>query len=348
MMASKLGANASDDICPVCKSNRYLNPKLEFLINPECYHKMCSSCVDRLFTSGPAPCPVAGCHRTLRKRGFHKAYFADLAIEREVDIRKRVAKIFNRREQEFESLLDWNNYLEEVENLTFDLIDGAPKERAEAEKKLKAYEEGNKQDIQENEELGAREREMARAHAEEEREAARRRRMAALQEEQDQKLDLAKSKRDVLDQLASGRGNATEIAERAQKVILKKSSARRTIFAQPANGSADGNLTIRGLKKKEKPVEEKPYDPYGGIALDATKYVLQSEYDWEPVAEAKRHTQHVVGGYDLREYYKQCMFEAFAGLGVFVEDEVAEREKGVSTAAGAMAAGGDKASDDIF
>lgn len=80
------------DICPVCKSSRYLNPNMRFLVNPECYHKMCESCVDRIFSQGPAPCPVAGCARTLRKQRFRKQTFEDITVEREVDIRRRVAQ----------------------------------------------------------------------------------------------------------------------------------------------------------------------------------------------------------------------------------------------------------------
>ncbi len=62
-------------------------------MNPECYHRMCESCVDRLFSHGPAPCPVAGCHRTLRKHRFRKQTFESIQVEREVDIRKRIAKV---------------------------------------------------------------------------------------------------------------------------------------------------------------------------------------------------------------------------------------------------------------
>jgi CDK-activating kinase assembly factor MAT1 len=308
---------------------------------------MCSSCVSRLFTSGPAPCPVAGCHRTLRKRGFHTAYFADLTIEREVDIRKRVGKVFNRRENDFETLLDWNNYLEEVENLTFDLIDGGPKERAEAEKKLKAYEEGNKQDIAENENLSLQERDLAKAQQEEEKEAARRRRAMALQEEQAEKEDLARSKRDVIDALASGTGDAKAITERAQKVILKKSSARRNMFAASAesNGSAEGNLTIRGLKKRVPVAEEEPYDPFGGVVLKEQRYALQGRYENQWLDFARGDDRHMAGGYSLGEYYARTMFEAFSGLGVFVEDEVTGRGEGatagVGTAAAVAAAGGE-------
>jgi CDK-activating kinase assembly factor MAT1 len=86
-------ADSSSDICPVCKSSRYLNPNMKFLVNPECYHKMCESCVDRIFSHGPAPCPIAGCKKTLRKARFRTQTFEDLKVEREVDIRRTVARV---------------------------------------------------------------------------------------------------------------------------------------------------------------------------------------------------------------------------------------------------------------
>lgn len=84
---------AVPDICPVCKSSRYLNPNMRFLINPECYHQMCESCVDRIYSHGPAPCRIVGCGKTLRKNRFRKKTFEDIQVEREVDIRRRVAAV---------------------------------------------------------------------------------------------------------------------------------------------------------------------------------------------------------------------------------------------------------------
>jgi hypothetical protein len=78
------------EVCPICKSSRYLNPDMRFLINPECYHRICDSCVDRLFSAGPNSCPVVGCKKTLRKNRFRTQTFEDIGVEREVDIRKRV------------------------------------------------------------------------------------------------------------------------------------------------------------------------------------------------------------------------------------------------------------------
>jgi CDK-activating kinase assembly factor MAT1 len=320
--------NPSDDICPVCKSNRYLNPSLEFLINPECYHKMCSTCVDRIFTSGPASCPVPHCGKTLRKKGFHKAFFADLRIEREVDVRKRVGAVYNRRQDDFETLLDWNNYLEDIEGLVFDIVEGDLKTRQKAEEILRKHREEYRGEIEENRKVVQEEVEIERLRERAEKDAARERRLAALREQSEEKAILEQTKRDVVNQLATTDGDATKIAMQGQKVILKKTSARRNLpfTSKGENSGAIGEgLTIRGLKRKQSPIIEKPYDPFGGLDLSPTRFVVQREYESEWLGNAKTDLRHTAGGYSLQEYYSRTMFEAFSGLAVFLEDEVADR-----------------------
>ena len=65
---------------------------------------------------GPAPCPI--CQRTLRKNKFRLQTFEDTLVEREVDLRKRIARTFNKTEEDFPTLKDYNDYLEEVENIS--------------------------------------------------------------------------------------------------------------------------------------------------------------------------------------------------------------------------------------
>ena len=50
----------------------------------------CESCIDRIFSLGPEPCPV--CHQTLRKAHFTAQSFEDLNVQKEVVIRQRIAK----------------------------------------------------------------------------------------------------------------------------------------------------------------------------------------------------------------------------------------------------------------
>ncbi|KAI4614204.1 uncharacterized protein J4E87_009601 [Alternaria ethzedia] len=115
-------ADDASDSCPVCRSSRFLNSNMQFKINPICYHKMCDTCVDRLFGKGNSICPVAGCAKTLAYRNFRRATFEDLKVEREVDLRKKVMKIMNKTEDDFESLRDYNDYLEQVEEINWNLI----------------------------------------------------------------------------------------------------------------------------------------------------------------------------------------------------------------------------------
>lgn len=50
----------------------------------------CESCIERIFSLGPAPCPTCGVLN--RKAGFGGQTFEDLRVEEEVDIRRRVAR----------------------------------------------------------------------------------------------------------------------------------------------------------------------------------------------------------------------------------------------------------------
>lgn len=77
------------DTCPICHTDRQFNKNLRLLVSP-CYHKMCESCIDRLFTLGPEPCPQCG--RILRKANFAHQTFEDLRVEKEVAVRRRMAE----------------------------------------------------------------------------------------------------------------------------------------------------------------------------------------------------------------------------------------------------------------
>jgi CDK-activating kinase assembly factor MAT1 len=264
---------------------------------------------------------VAGCHRTLRKKGFHAAFFGDLNIEREVDVRKRVGAVFNRRQDDFETLRDWNDYLEGIEDLVFQLTEGSPQDKREAEAALKEYAEMNIREIKENEKMEREEEEMGRkaqAHADE---RARRRREQARRREEDERRDLERTKREAIDNLARSDGNAEEITRRAEELILEKTEKMKRDHLEEER--RDKGIVLRGLKRR-KPVErEKPYDAFGGQDLTPTRYVLQTHYKNEWLKAAEGDPRHMVGGYSLQEYYARTMFEAFSGLGVFIEDELA-------------------------
>ncbi len=334
--ASSLPVISTEDMCPVCKTIRYLNKDMEFLINPECYHSMCSNCVNRLFNDGPNQCPYAGCHRTLRRKGFRSAFFGDLSVEREVDIRRRVAAVFNQAEDDFETLRDFNNYLQMVEDLTFDLVSGGEAQRRAAEATLQEWEAEHKADIERNRKAGREADEQSRRRLAAERDAARQRRVEALREAEEEKLERVRNREAELDSLAQG-----EAGVGAQRVQLKRrgqAAANRAVEAavNTATAAADvGRLSIRGLKEKKKaPAPEGPYDPFGGMDFVPSRYKLHAGLTHRGIEKYKVDPAHITGGYSFDEYTTRAMFEAFAGLGVFIEDE---KEVGIGLSAGEVA-----------
>jgi CDK-activating kinase assembly factor MAT1 len=301
---------------------------MQFKVNPECYHKMCSSCIDRIFSSGPAPCPIAGCHRTLRKARFRLQTFADIGVEKEVDKRRYLSRIFNRREEEFETLRHWNDYLEDVETFTFNLLNGVDVEETYA--KIKAYESENKQIIELNNDLEAAEHLSAEARQAALKEAARQRREAARRDDELERQEKDELRLSLIDQLASSDGkDAQRVLEENQKVMLKKSSAARKNAQDPSlkEPGLSKAYTLRGIRAPAKVELDKPYDPFGGALPTHKYYTLQDHYEHPWLEEAKTSARITAGGYDVREYYARTMFEAFAGLGVFLADEVDDRDK---------------------
>ncbi|KAH8681951.1 CDK-activating kinase assembly factor MAT1-domain-containing protein [Xylariales sp. PMI_506] len=354
-------ANAiPDDICPVCKRVRYLNTNMVFQINPECYHPMCSQCVENIFKSGPAQCPYASCSKTLRIKGFRQAYFGDLIIEREVDIRKRVGAVFNNTQDDFETLRDYNNYLQDVEDLTFALVNGDDEERVKAEEQLIAYELEHKAQIERNKKKGT-DMEEARVKKKAEAAAVAKARKAELErEEEEARKEEAKLNEEVMEALQRGEaGTAAEIQERlvaAKKLKLAQINGTKIATSQDS-GAVSGRISIRGLRQKRTgPTEDeedrnKPYDPFGGVSLEPNRYTLHDSYENPHLDIARTRDDHKVPGYSVQEYVARAMFEAFAGLGVMIEDE----KSGDQQLAGAIGAMNVNASssmkmevDDVF
>ena len=175
------------------------------------------------------------------------------------------------------------------------------------------------------------------------REISRLDREAARKEEEDEKRAREADRRDLIQQIADGKGDPEELARQSQKVVLKKSTARRTaadkarqqqhiqdvkhvvgkeLFgSNTGNGTADPSFTIKGLKAVVAEAPVKPYDPFGGMNMESKYYKLQDHYENSWLDKARADPQTNAGGYDLKEYYARTMLEAYAGLCCFVSDE---------------------------
>ncbi|XP_069495024.1 CDK-activating kinase assembly factor MAT1 [Ambystoma mexicanum] len=187
-----------DQGCPRCKTTKYRNPSLKLMVNV-CGHTLCESCVDLLFVRGSGSCQECG--TALRKNNFRVQLFEDPTVDKEVEIRKKVLKIYNKREEDFSNLNDYNDFLEEIEDIVFNLTNNADLENTK--KKMEMYQKENKEVILKNKVKLTREQEVLEEALEEERNANVQRRVMIQREEQMQQILKKKNKQALLDELES-------------------------------------------------------------------------------------------------------------------------------------------------
>jgi len=126
-----------EDECPMCKTELYLKPSMK-LQKADCGHRVCETCIKRSLSSRISfQCPV--CRLTLRKESFQPKSEEDPELDREVSMRHTILRDFNKRRDDFPTLKEYNDYLEEVEDLIFDLLRGSE----EAEEKVKKNKKEN-------------------------------------------------------------------------------------------------------------------------------------------------------------------------------------------------------------
>ncbi|KAI6036855.1 CDK-activating kinase assembly factor MAT1-domain-containing protein [Pisolithus microcarpus] len=270
-----------DDQCPVCRSDRYLNPKLRLLVS-SCYHKMCESCIDRLFTLGPAPCPI--CQKVLRKLAFMPQTFEDLTVEKEVAVRRRIAKEFNKRREDFPDLRSYNDYLEEVEVITFNLINEI--NIPETEARIEAYRKENAALI----ELNVRREEQYTQELKQQEEQER------LEREQHR---LETSTKDATEIIAKSRAEATKrAASRAVATTTFKSSAQ----------------LLRSRAAQSTTIPDVPHVPLQDDWYAYEDYL--DRYD-DMYSEAVRQDQEGImkaGGYKVEEAWERALRSAVTAL----------------------------------
>jgi CDK-activating kinase assembly factor MAT1 len=304
----------------VCHSTRYLNPHIKFLISTECYHKMCEGCVERLLSKGPGPCPVAGCKATIRRHRFRVPTFGDLNLEKEVDIRREMGKTFNRREEDFETLRDYNDYLAEVEDMTFNLANGINVE--ETHMKVDEYRKAHLRAIEQNKEL---EEEGARAFRDAQKadaDALRLKREAALQEQERERQEKETIEQDYIGKLQAG-GDPGQLAHERTLKLQEATARRKQAMDALSNAGKLQTTLLKGLRKKKNREDDlPPIDPFGGMPTKDDYFTLCKDYPGDRTfANFDRDIKFYAGGYDKHEWYRWALSDAFAGLGVAVEDE---------------------------
>ncbi|XP_014236476.1 CDK-activating kinase assembly factor MAT1 [Trichogramma pretiosum] len=197
-----------DQACPRCKTTKYRNPSLKLLVNV-CGHTLCESCVDLLFLKGSGSCP--DCHIPLRRVNFRVQLYEDAAVEKEVDIRKRILRDFNKKEEDFATQREYDDYLEEVEDIIFNLSNNI--DVVETNKRIEQYKRENKELIQKNKhKWGKKENELEELLEQEKLEQEEKRQEMAKLELELQKKKV-QQKEALIDELMFSEGDAKSIVQ---------------------------------------------------------------------------------------------------------------------------------------
>eukprot|EP00531_Pseudo-nitzschia_arenysensis_P002686 CAMPEP_0116145958 /NCGR_PEP_ID=MMETSP0329-20121206/16902_1 /TAXON_ID=697910 /ORGANISM="Pseudo-nitzschia arenysensis, Strain B593" /LENGTH=292 /DNA_ID=CAMNT_0003641661 /DNA_START=72 /DNA_END=947 /DNA_ORIENTATION=+ len=137
--------------CAICgiaegdSSNLTSQSSLQTNATVGCGHQFCNSCIDReLSRRREFPCPI--CETPVKKVTLSTRTLDDVLCEKDTSWRRRVLKVFNKSQKDFTSLLQFNNYLEEVEDIIYSIVNEEPNAE-ECKGKIKQYEEQHRTEI---------------------------------------------------------------------------------------------------------------------------------------------------------------------------------------------------------
>ena len=105
------------------KRNNFLCSRLLLRLLCRNSHKCCDACISLKFAKGLVLlCPV--CKAKLRRANFHDEKNVNEVLDRELAVRRKIEREWNKRQEDFDSLDAFNDYLEEREDIIYNLVNG--------------------------------------------------------------------------------------------------------------------------------------------------------------------------------------------------------------------------------
>jgi CDK-activating kinase assembly factor MAT1 len=146
-----------------------------------------------------------------------------------------------------------------------------------------------------------------------------------MQEQERERYEQQAIEQEYLRRLQAGDDPAQLAYERSAR--LAKAAARKKQAMEDLDSVQNGRSSLlKGLRKKKVVVEElPPIDPFGGMPHADSYFSVSKDYPGDRTfANFDRDAKFTAGGYDKQEWYRWALLDAFAGLGVAIEDEKAE------------------------
>lgn len=242
-------------------------------------------------------------------------------------MRRRMAKEFNKRKDDFMDLRSYNDYLEEVEDiskfpslqyihlfkftLAFNLINDIDIPQTEA--RIAAYRVENAALI----ELNTQREEQNALYLKEQEEFERQQReiraLEARREEEEERDEKIKRERELIDKLETSTKDASKLVAKSLAEAQKRNNAR----TQTSNLFASNSKLLRSRAAQSTVVPDVPH-----VAIQDDWYAYQDKYEvksnyYDPVSEAVRKDKDGImraGGYRVEEAWERALRSAVAGL----------------------------------
>ena len=157
-------------------------------------------------------------------------------VEKEVDIRKRILRDFNKKEEDFPTSREYDDYLEEIENIIYNLANNI--DVIETNRKIEQYKRENKESILKNKtKLGKKENELEEL-LEQERIEQEERKLELVKQELEIKKKKIRDKEALIDELMFSEGDARNIVQSFASSI--QASKEEIKLAPKATGFSTG------------------------------------------------------------------------------------------------------------
>lgn len=241
-------------------------------------------------------------------------------VEKEVDIRKRVLRDFNKKEEDFSTLREYNDYLEEIETIIYNLTNNV--DVIATNKKIEQYKKENKDLILKNKSKVGREEMELEELLEEEKQQDEIRKRELVRLEQEEKKKKVRVKEALIDELMFSNADAKNILQTfANSVQTTKEEVKVVVPAVRATQFSTGIKFGRQRQQNFLPVPkieegplyvyEAPKQPTDGplpptwADLEVKGYVNHVEHEKD---------EHRAGGYRSNISCLRALQEALAGL----------------------------------
>ena len=271
-------------------------------------------------STGSGSCPE--CNIPLRRHNFRAQLFEDSAVDKEVDIRKRVLKDFNKRQEDFSTLRDYNDYLEEIESIIFSLVYNI--DIINTNKRIEQYKRENKDVIKKNQSRQSQEEIEIEELLELEKIQMKEKVKSYVNEEIEEKKKKLKAKEKLIDELMFSDVDAKSIlASHAQSIAATAKEEQKTVAAvvKPANQFSSGvQIGLRGPqnflpipKQEELPLFKytAPVFNYSGPTPPSQDVLKAQRY----CSNIRAATQaELAGGYTESLSCHRALQEAMCGL----------------------------------